>query len=104
MGYIPYTFCQYLYRHIYIYLYSLLLKGFIPKHTIPFEEKVLNFNKHLIKYISIKNVLVLKKIIKFSNIGKLSPFVDQLLFFSPCSVLVLGLPSFLYFTTILLIF
>lgn len=77
MGYIPYTFCQYLYRHIYIYLYSLILKGFIPKHTVPFEEKVLNFNKHLIKYISIKKLLVLKKIIKFSNLGKLSQFVDQ---------------------------
>lgn len=42
MSYIPYTFCQYMYRHIYIYLYTVTVKGFIPKHTINLMQKYLN--------------------------------------------------------------
>lgn len=55
MGHILYT----IQTHIYMYLYTLILKGFMPKHTVPFRKK--NFNKHLIKYISIKTLLVLNK-------------------------------------------
>ncbi len=56
-----YILYQYLYRHIYMYLYTLILKGFIPKTHHPFQKKVLNFNKLLIKYISIEKLLVLNK-------------------------------------------
>lgn len=72
MDYILYTFFQYLYRHVYIYIYCIysdFKKGFIPKHTVPLEKKVLAFYKNLIKYISSVNLLLLKqnKVLKYSD-------------------------------------
>lgn len=91
MDYILYTFFQYLYRHLYIYIHCIYLdfkKGFIPKHTIPLEKKVLTFYKNLIKYISIVNLLLFKqnKVLKYLTAYlKLSPdsvsFSSQTIFY-----------------------